>query len=104
MKPNEFVKVVVAMVALCLGVIVITQLFQAHSAHASPVGRMDYVQVLCSKCVIEGVTETWWGGRLVLFDSRNGDIWAYSDEALSGNAKPIYVGKLAELGQPVVKK
>ena len=64
-------------------------------------GGPENVVVLCSSCSFPGLPQA---GHLVLMDRRSGDIWAYSDDAIAGTARPTYMGKLSALGQPVTKK
>jgi hypothetical protein len=54
--------------------------------------------VICSSCAYAGMPRE---GHLVLMDSRTGQIWAYSDEALVGRAAPTYVGTLDAVGKTI---
>ena len=101
MKIDSFIKVTLVMIAILLGIIVANDNLKSHEANADPGASFDYVQVLCSSCAFPGLPRE---GHIILFDSRNGNIWAYSDEAMAGKATPSYCGKLTELGKPIVKK
>ena len=70
-------------------------------ASAQSPGGPGNVVVVCSSCAFKGMPQE---GHIVLMDARTGDIWAYSDAAVSGTAKPIYVGTLTAVGQPIMKK
>lgn len=43
-------------------------------------------------------------GHWIFMDTKKGDIWAYSQEALAGQEQPIYIGTLTALGRMVVRK
>jgi hypothetical protein len=88
------------LIAVFLAIIALKPILKTQSAMAIPEGKMDYVQIWCSSCTFPGLPHE---GHLILFDSRNGDIWAYSDKAVTGISKPVYLGKLKELGQPIMK-
>jgi len=57
--------------------------------------------VLCESCTFPGLPEE---SHLVLMDRLTGDMWAYSDAAVVGDADPIYVGTMSVLGKRVTKK
>jgi hypothetical protein len=54
--------------------------------------------VICSSCAYQGMPRE---GHLILMDSRTGQIWGYSDDAIAGRAAPIYVGTLDAVGKPI---
>lgn len=101
MKKDSFLKVTLVLIALFLGIIALRPFLEIRSTSANPGGKFDYIQVWCSSCFLPGLPEK--GGHLILLDSRNGDIWAYSDKAMAGQAKPILYGKLKEIGQPILR-
>lgn len=70
-------------------------------AAAQGAGGPGNVVVLCSSCGFEGLPQE---SNLILLDGRTGEVWAYSDAAIGGKAKPIYMGTLSALGQPFVKR
>jgi hypothetical protein len=57
--------------------------------------------VICSSCAFPGLPQQ---GHIILMDSKTGDIWAYSDKAIIGKEKPVYIGTLTTLGQMIEKK
>src|SRR4051812_46752521 len=59
------------------------------------------VIMLCESCSFAGLPEE---GHLILMDSLTGDIWAYSDPAVVGDADPVYVGTLSALGKRITKR
>ncbi|MEA2342002.1 MAG: hypothetical protein QOF63_171 [Thermoanaerobaculia bacterium] len=59
------------------------------------------VVLLCQSCTFVGLPDE---GHLVLMDSVTGDIWAYSDAAVVGDADPLYVGTMTALGKRIAKK
>jgi hypothetical protein len=88
-----------SLVALaCVG---LYSLFPVPGSLAQGLGGPGSVVVLCSSCSFSGMQQE---GDVVLMDSRSGEIWAYSDSAMVGTGKPVYVGTLAAVGQPVSKK
>jgi hypothetical protein len=96
-----FLKVTSVMVALFLGIIVANGYLKSDEAIANPGGTFDYIQVWAMDSCLPGLPSE---AHIILFDSRNGDVWAYSDTAMVGKATPSYVGKLTELGKPIMKK
>jgi type IV pilus assembly protein PilA len=60
-------------------------------------GGLD-VQVLCSSCTIP---QDHSHGYLILLDQGNGKVWAYRD--IDPRVKPIYLGTLSKLGEPVTR-
>jgi len=100
MKFDSFVKVMLVLIALFLGIIALKPFFETQFATENLGGKKDYIQVWCSSCVIPGLP---YKSHFIFFNSNTGDIWAYSDEALAGKSNPIYLGRLKALGQPVTK-
>jgi hypothetical protein len=82
--------------AMVLGVILSMVVSGSRVAHGAGSGSLV---VLCSSCSYRGLPQQ---GHLVLMDTNTGDVWLYSDSAMSGTAKPIYWGRLV-LGQPIVR-
>lgn len=79
------------LIVVFLGIIALKPILQPESVIAASGGKFDYVQ-------------NWSGGKgFVIFDSRTGDLWVYSGEALEGKKAPDYVGRLTELGKPFAK-
>ena len=72
---------------------------------AQSAGRLN-VLVLCSSCLPPGgdINRDQDKVGQWLLDLNTGDIWLYHAAALRGSAKPIYLGKLARLGEPVQPK
>jgi hypothetical protein len=58
------------------------------------------VVVLCSSCGYPGLGPNF----LVLMDARSGEVWGYSQSAVTGKEKPVYIGTFTAVGQPIVKK
>lgn len=56
--------------------------------------------VLCSSCTYPGLPEE---GCLILMDNQTGEIWAYCDNAVVGNAAPQFLGTFAAVGKPVAR-
>src|SRR5437870_3346406 len=57
--------------------------------------------LLCESCSFDGLAEE---SHLILMDSLTGDVWAYSDAAVVGQADPVYVGTLSAVGKRITKK
>lgn len=100
MKKDTFVKVTMVLIALFLGIIALRPFFEIGSASANPGGKFDYIQVWCSSCSFPGLPRE---GHFIILDSRNGNIWVYSDKAMAGQANPLLYGKLNEIGQPILR-
>lgn len=60
--------------------------------------------VICASCAIQGGPGNPEEGYLILMDSENGEMYAYSDAALMGNAPPVYISTFAGVGKPFFKK
>ncbi len=60
----------------------------------------ENVVVICSKCTFPGLPQK---DHVIMMDSKAGDIWAYSDNAIIGKEKPVYLGTLTTLGK-IIKK
>jgi len=101
MKPYNLPRVVVAMIILFLLVVAISIYIGTYSAKANPTGKMDYVQVVCSSCSYPGLPGE---AHVIFFDSRTGELWAYSDRAMVGKDDPVFIGKMTELGKRIVTK
>ena len=101
MKLNSFTKVSLVTIAILLGAILLISNLKSHQANASPGSSFEYVQVWAMGYCLPGLPQE---SHIILFDSRNGDVWAYSDKAMVGRAEPSYLGKLKELGKPIMKK
>jgi hypothetical protein len=41
---------------------------------------------------------------LILMDSQNGEVWAYSDPAVIGQAAPIYLSTFTGVGKRFLKE
>ena len=67
--------------------------FDLFPAVASPSYKMDYIQSFGT--AMYGNINV-----IVLFDSRTGQVWAYG---INVEGEPSYLGKLTELGKPMVK-
>jgi len=65
----------------------------------SPSGPWDAV-VLCCSGTFPGLPEQ---GHLLLMDNQTGEIFAYSDAAVVGNADPVHVGTLTAVGKRIIK-
>jgi hypothetical protein len=75
----------------------------ANNRSAAPIGESKSgpwdVVVLCESCTFPGLPED---GHLVLMDSQTGQIWAYSNPAVVGQADPICLGTLPAVGKRIV--
>jgi hypothetical protein len=100
MKTHDLFKVVGAVVFIGLVLLLINPVLRSTPALASPSPGLESVTVLCSSCSFSGLPQE---GHIILMDTKTGEIWAYSDGAMTGKEKPVYLGTLAALGQPVVK-
>lgn len=93
MKADNYLKyvlVLLVIITIFLEMIALRPIFETKFAMAAPSGKFDYVQL-------------WYfvpGAGALLFDSRSGDIWEYDTHF----KKVEFVGKLVELGKPVVSK
>ena len=56
--------------------------------------------VICASCTFPGLPQK---DHVVMMDSKTGDIWAYSDNAIIGKEKPVYIGTLTTLGKMIKK-
>jgi len=101
MKSNSFLRVALVIIAIFMGLVIANSYLKPNKAIASPGGKFDYIQVWAMGYTLPGLPRE---SHIILFDSRNGDVWAYSDAAIVGKEKPSYVGKLTELGKPIMKK
>lgn len=101
MKLNSFFKLSLAAIVVLLLIALTAGNFTFDKANASPGGSFDYVQIWGMSQSLPGLPME---AHVILFDSRNGNVWAYSDKAMVGKAQPSYIGKLAELGKPIMKK
>jgi len=101
MKFNSFIKVTLVMITFFLGIIVANGYLKSDEAIANPGGKFEYVQMWAMGYSLPGLPRE---AHIILFDSRNGDVWAYSDTAMVGKGTPSYLGKLTELGKPIMKK
>jgi guanyl-specific ribonuclease Sa len=64
-----------------------------------PSGPSDTI-VICESCKLSGMPEQ---AYLVLMDSQTGEMYAYSDDAVVGNAEPVFLGRLPAIGKRVLK-
>jgi hypothetical protein len=60
--------------------------------------------VLCDGCIPPGQKFDGENTAIMLLDQDTGEVWAYNDAAMTGTAKPIYVGKLSKLGEPLTRE
>lgn len=122
MKVNSFVKVVIVCVVVFAGIIALIPYIKGEYAYASPADKVDYIQVL-SRDLRNGTDN-----YIILLDSRNGNIWAYQQDALytgfdisdqfkdkskdsekikkvleklERQYEPVYLGRLKELGKAI---
>ena len=100
MKFDSFLKVTLVMIAIFLGIIAANGYLKSHEAIASPGAKFDYIQIWAMGYSLPGLPHD---SHIILFDTRNGNVWAYSDGAMVGKGTPSYIGKLAELGKPILK-
>ena len=56
--------------------------------------------LICESCSVIGLPDE---SYLILMDSQNGEMWAYSDPALIGQAPPLYVSTFTGVGKRWVK-
>ena len=101
MKSDRFVKGTLVLIAVFLGIIALKPIFKTETVQANPGGKLDFVQGLGTYSRSSANFSGW---RVLLFDSRTGDLWEY--RALSsvgrGDGKPIYRGTITELGKPIL--
>lgn len=57
--------------------------------------------VICASCSIVGMPEE---SYLILMDSQNGEVWAYSDPAVIGQAAPVYLSTFTGVGKQFLKQ
>ncbi|MEE8184923.1 MAG: hypothetical protein V3T96_00800 [Thermodesulfobacteriota bacterium] len=122
MNINNFMRVALVCVVVFTGIIAIKLYTRSEYAYASLSGNLDYIQVL-SEDFRNGTDD-----YIILLDSRNGNIWAYQQDALYAGFdisdqlkdkskdpekikkvleklerkyEPVYLGKLKELGKTI---
>jgi len=102
MKTDSFTKVLLVLIALFLGVIALRPFLQPELAVGSPGGKFDYVQAWETSISTVGVgsREGLLINNSIIFDSRTGDLWGYTREALNGKKNPEYLGTVTDLGKP----
>ena len=61
----------------------------------------ENVVVICSSCTLPGLPQK---DHVIMMDSKTGDIWAYSDSAIIGKEKPVYIGTMTNLGKMIKKQ
>lgn len=94
MKIDTFTKIILAVIAVSLVLIASKPLPSQHTFAADlPGHKMDYIQSF-------GTTMYGERNAVILFDSRTGDVWAYG---INVEGQPSFLGKLTELGKPLVK-
>jgi hypothetical protein len=98
MKFDSFVKVMLVLIVLFLGMIALKPIFETQSASANPGGKYDYVRIWGDDTNYAGAGRGW-----IFFDAKSGDIWRYDSDSIIGGKKPYYIGKLTELGEPIVR-
>lgn len=71
------------------------------NAFGGPDSGPENVIVICSRCTFPGLPQK---DHVIMMDSKTGDIWAYSDSAIIGKEKPVYIGTLTTLGKMIQKE
>ena len=93
MKTDTFTKVTLAIIAISLFFIAFKPILHPSPAVASPSYKIDNIQYFGT-----GMYRN--KNVIVLFDSRTGQVWAYG---INVEGEPSYLGKLTELGKPMVE-
>jgi hypothetical protein len=88
MRIDLYTKTILTIIALLLAVMTLKPIIQPASASA--------------QASLSGVQFTTASGGFNAFDTRNGDVWLYSYNAGVYGAK--YLGRIAELGRPLVNR
>ena len=60
------------------------------------------VVVICNSCASGDINNHGPVGS-VLLDQSTGNVWLYPDEAIFGQGAPILLGKMSEVGKPIVR-
>jgi hypothetical protein len=101
MKADPFLKFMVVVIALLLGMIVARPWLKPTPVVADSAGKLEDVQMWCIFCDVGGTTG---GSGILLFSSKTGDLWLYPEKAVKGEGKPEYIGTLPALGEPISKR
>jgi hypothetical protein len=90
-------------ITLCIIIAVawLALMMPSKNAFAGSVSGPENVVVICSNCTFPGLPQK---DHVIMMDSKTGDIWAYSNSAIIGKEKPVYIGTLKTLGQMIKKE
>ena len=86
MHTDKFTKIILVVIALCLGIIAFSLVFRTESTQAQ--ARIDFNTIR--------FTDT--NGGFLIMDTRTGDVWMYS----FGDRSPDFVGRLVQVGQALL--
>jgi len=100
-KKSALVATSLISISFILGLVFHAFFMAPNESRADTPQKMDYVTVIATSQTGpgRGCDQGCW----FLLDKKNGDIWAYNDQALLGSGDPVYLGRLVELGKPIVK-
>lgn len=70
------------------------------STSAQGAGGLGNVLLLCSSCTIGDMMEN----HIVLMNTQTGAIWAYSETNMLGVGRPLSLGSLKTIGEPITYK
>jgi hypothetical protein len=93
MKTDGFTIALLVMIALLLAIIALKPFPGVGNVTAGQPGSLDYLQVWNMSAYFSG-------GAFLVFDTRTGDLWAYTLNAVEGRSNPQYIGTLTDPGKP----
>lgn len=97
MKLDRYIKITLSVIAFLLLLVVFQLKTQSDIAFAQSKSSPSQWQI--SAAGLPGNPTS----VLYVLDTKNGDIWAYEMERHYAPEYPEYIGRITELGKPVVK-
>jgi hypothetical protein len=86
MHSDTFTKIILVVIALCLGIIAFSLVLRTESTQAQ--GRINFDKIRFTNTQ---------GGFLIM-DTRTGNVWMYT----FGDRSPDFIGRLVQVGQPLL--
>ena len=86
MHSDKFTKIILVVIALCLGIIAFSLVFRTESIQAQARTNFDTIRF----------TNT--NGGFLIMDTRTGDVWMYT----FGDRSPDFIGRLVQVGRPLL--
>lgn len=105
MKSTAYMKGVLLLIALFLGIIACRPSFQSESALAQTAAKLN-IQVLCESCRMPADETT---SYMIILDQTTGKVWAYkrldvnAGKVWTLNEAAVYLGTMNEVGKPLSK-